>query len=452
MFARLTPPRGARRASGAVALLALLAALAPAAASAGSSSGARPSVATRVAHQTRHPTAHHKRHRARRHAHLQPTGVPVPLGFVGMNADGALFQSGDGLSLAEQFAAMARDGVQTVRVPFSWAQAQPYANWSQVPADQTSQFVDAGGVPTDFAATDQIVNLAALYGLRLVPVVIYAPGWDATPNPSGISVPTQPAPYANFLTALIQRYGTTGSYWQSAAVHMPVRQWQIWNEPNLSYYWPQPSLSSYIALLRAAHAAVAAADPRAQTVLGALTNYSWKYLAQLYRAHARALFDVAAANSYTVTPAGVIEILRRVRRTMNAFGDRRKPLVATEVSWTSARGAHQGGAPWDTTEAGQAHRIARLMPLLAANRRALGLAGFDYYTWVGDETAAGSDWNWAGLLRVQNSQAIAKPALAVFTRQALALEACTARTRARARFCLAAARRAARDLPSRRRP
>jgi hypothetical protein len=364
-------------------------------------------------------SGHARRARARRTA---AAPLPVPAGFVGMNLDGPLFRSGDGISLADQMAKMVRSGVQTIRVTFSWQDAQPYPSWSDVPADQMNQFVDVGGIPTDFAETDAVVSLAALYGLKILPVVIYAPSWDSVGNPNGIPIPAQVGPYTNYLIGLIDRYGPRGTYWQTISPALPIRQWQIWNEPNFPYYWTQPSLPGYARLLEAAHHAIAGADPGAKTVLGAITNLSWQYLAQLLRVPgARGAFDVAAVNAFSSTAARVVEILGLDRRALDAGGDRHVPMLATETSWTSA--GH--GEDWDTTAAGQAHHIAALLPLLGADRRMLNLRGFDYYTWIGDETGASSDWNYAGLLKDVAGRAVPKPALAAFTHAALTLEGCT---------------------------
>jgi hypothetical protein len=349
-------------------------------------------------------------------------GTPVPSGFVGMNANGWLFQNGSGLAVADQFYAMAQRGVQSLRMAFNWAEAQPYSSWSQVPADQTSNYVDVGGIPTNWAPTDELVNLAALYGLRLLPVVMYAPHWDAVRNPHGILAPARAQPYADFLTALIERYGPHGSYWVSGAPRLPIRQWQIWNEPDVYFYWPQTNLHTYLTLLSAAHAAIAKADPGAQTVLAALANNSWGYLAQIYKVRgARSLFDVVAINPFTSTPQNVIRILQLARKAMNAAGDRRKPMIVSETGWPSARGQPGTHWDWDTNEAGQARNLSALLPLLAANRSALRLRGFYYYTWVSDPTL-GNDWNYAGLLELKHGQPVAKPALAAFTRAAAALE------------------------------
>jgi hypothetical protein len=64
------------------------------------------------------------------------------------------------------------------------------------------------------------------------------------------------------------------------------------------------------------------------------------------------------------------------------------------------------------------------MPLLAAQRVQLRLAGFYIYTWVGAEAKRAEAFAFAGLLRYSNGAVTAKPALAAFRRQALSLERC----------------------------
>jgi hypothetical protein len=327
---------------------------------------------------------------------------------------------------------MAQAGVQTVRVAFSWATAQPYPNWSAVPPGQAGQFVDIGGVPTRFAITDEVASLAALYRLRLLPVVLYAPSWDAAHSATGaLAPPARPTPYANYLTALIDRYGPEGTYWGVYGTRDPIRQWQVWNEPNIPYYWGQPSEAGYADLLRAAHAAIVEADPGAKTVLAGITNDSWDWMKRFYREPGiRSSFDVAAVNPFTSTPADVMSILSRVRKVMNAAGDRRKPMVITELSWTSAHGVPGSHFDWDTTPAGQARDISAVLPLLAADRARLRLQGFDYYTWIGNESQRNSDWNFAGLFRDVLGRGQAKPAYRAFLQAVHALEGCPGVARA----------------------
>jgi hypothetical protein len=356
-----------------------------------------------------------------------PTVTPVPPGFVGVDADGPLFDPTAHLNLDRQLDQMVADGVQSVRTAFSWAAAQPYASWADVPADQQSEFTNVGGLPTDFTPTDQLVGMAAQHGLTLLPTVLYSPAWDAKTNRDGLATPKSPAPYANFLTALVRRYGPRGSYWSShpGIPRLAIRTWQIWNEPNLAYYWPQPFASSYVTLLRAAHGAIKRADPGAKVVLAALTNFAWKSIGQIYRLRgARNLFDIVAVNGFTKTPNNVIVYLRIMRNALIHLGDGHKPLLATEVSWPSAQGKSPQHFDFNTTEAGQARNIAAVLPMLGAMRTQLGLIGFYYYTWVGDETPHAMAFSFAGLLGLKGGTLVAKPALSAFRHGALALEQC----------------------------
>jgi hypothetical protein len=353
--------------------------------------------------------------------------APVPPGFVGVDADGPLFDPTAGLNLDRQLDQMVANGVENVRVAFDWAAAQPYQTWAEVPADQFSQYTNVNGVPTNFTITDQLVGLAAQRGLSLLPTVLYAPGWDAKVNRNGIPTPSKTAPYASFLTALVQRYGPRGGYWSShpGIPKLALRTWQIWNEPNIPYYWPQPFATSYVALLRAAHAAIKSTDPGAKVVLGALTNFAWKSIGQIYRVRgSRNLFDIVAVNGFTKTPSNVILFIRLMHNALIHLGDAKKPLLATEVSWPSAQGKSPQHYDFNTTEAGQARNIAAVLPMLASDRTALGLLGFYYYTWVGNEAPHALAFSFAGLLGLRGGRLVAKPALSAFRTGALAMEQC----------------------------
>lgn len=381
--------------------------------------------ASAAAGAARHHGSHHPARAAKAKQRLP--GTPVPSRFVGVNAGGPLL-NGAGVNSAGQFDQMVASGVQTVRTVFDWSKAQPYASWADVPADQHSDFVDVGGVPTNFSATDQVVALAAQRRLTVLPTVLYAPSWDQGSNPSGgAAPPARTAPYAAYLAALIGRYGPHGSFWSNHHPKVAIRMWQIWNEPNITVYWPKPFAPTYVRLLKAAHDAIKRADPGAKVVLAAITNVAWRDLGKIYAIKgARKLFDVAAVNGFTSTPKNVVMFLRLVRRAMNRLGDRRKSLLYTEMSWPSSVGQSVKRLDWDTTEAGQARKIATVLPMLAANRKSLRLRAFYYYTWMSEEyKGAFDDFNFAGLVSYQPDQKVTdKPALTAFQQAALRLERC----------------------------
>jgi hypothetical protein len=352
----------------------------------------------------------------------------VPAGFVGVNINAPVFPGSP--DLATQLDTMVADGVQTVRVVFDWSYAQPYKNWSSVPAGETSQFTNVKGIPTRFGEYDQLMVLAAARHLTVFPTVAYAPGWDATSAPNGLlPIPKKDAPYAAFCAALARRYGPGGELWELISPADPIHMWEIWNEPNLSYYWSkQPFEDTYVPLLHAAYDAIKAVSSSTQVMVGGLTNNSWNALRLLYRVPgAGRWFDGVALHPYTKYPAGVITIMQNVRAVLKAHDGSNKTLVADEISWPSSQGVGSNPSHLDigTTEAGQAADIAAVLPLLEKNRKALKLVGFNYYTWASIDDKGGNIFDFAGLYQIgSDGNTTAKPAAAAFRKAALKLEGC----------------------------
>jgi hypothetical protein len=363
---------------------------------------------------------------------LVPTGagaaVPkkVPSAFVGIDADGPLLTD-PSVDYAGQLDTMVTSGVQTMRVVFNWAAAQPYASSADVPAGERGRFTNEGGVPTDYSDTDRLVTAAAQRHIVLLPVVLVAPGWDARHPGEFASPPTNAQPYADYTAALARRYGPGGAFWTEHPELdvQPIRQWQIWNEPNLDYFWSdQPFAADYVQLLRLAREAIRGVDPRATIVLAGLPNDSWQAISQIYSAGGRGLFDVAAFHPFTEKVDGVRTILERDRKVMARNGDARKPLWVTELSWTSAKGKTSVSFGNDETEQGQAKKLAAAYTLLANLRTKLRIGRVYWYTWLSRDVQDDYPFDWSGLLRDASQGVEQKPAFAAFKRVALKLERC----------------------------
>jgi hypothetical protein len=351
----------------------------------------------------------------------------VPPGFVGVTSSAALFESG--LNLDREAATMARAGVESLRVPFYWSQMQAYP-----PSPAASVAVAKGGgpyrvvhgVPTSFATSDRIVEAAARHGISILPVVLGAPGWAARHSGRINSPPAATAPYTGFVRDLVERYGPNGSFWTDhpGVPRRPIRDWQIWNEPDHLLYWSdQPFARDYVRLLRAAHAAVHTADPGARVVLAGFANRSWDLLQQVYAAGGRGAFDVAAIHPYTLEVGNVMRIIRYSRAVMQRNHDS-SPLVLTEITWSSALGHTKLKFGYETTEAGQATRLAALIPQIAGVRRQLGIDRFYWETWVSRDRGP-NPVAYGGLRQVLPSGVLRdKPALASFRRVVRELEGC----------------------------
>ena len=337
--------------------------------------------------------------------------TPTPPGFVGVVADGPVFDGQAlvraGSSLDREFDLMRRSGVESIRLSLFWATMQPTA-----------------GEPPDFTTADLIVATAARHRLTLLPVVLWPPDWAARQPGEFASPPAEASHYADFVAALAARYGTRGSFWAENPhiPRVPLTDWQLWNEPTLTNFWlDQPFARDYVSLLRATRPALKRADPKARVILAGLVHESWRALGSVYRAGGRRLFDAVALHPFTREPSGVVDIIERNRRVMARNGDRRKPIFVTETSWPSSNGHVPPRYGYETDERGQARQLTRGFATLAANRKRLRIERIYWYTWMTLETDPTYPFDYAGLRRLEPKRVVTKPALGALRRTTLAL-------------------------------
>lgn len=273
-------------------------------------------------------------------------------------------------SFNSQVALMRRSGVQWMRSDFDWSVAEPQK-----------------GV-YDWAPTDAVVAAAARHGVQVLPIVEFTPQWASTHPQSAwkFYAPTSDALYAQFVTALVKRYGPHGTFWAvNRHLHyQPIRAWQIWNEPEGTQYdWrTRPWQSSYVKLLKAAYPAIHRADHGATVVSGALVALGcggclpWTEATDLYKLGWKRDFDVLAMNVFTLNPKSVpgtvgydFTIVSRVRAIMARYHDLHKPVWITELTWSAAlhRVPKADLEGFETTAKGQAQRIAAFYKQLAVH-------------------------------------------------------------------------------------
>jgi hypothetical protein len=329
----------------------------------------------------------------------------VPFGFFG-----TVFNVHTEISdpeLERQFALMARSGVESVRLQVAWAGLEP-----------------ARGI-YDWKASDRLFAAAARHRIQILANVMTTPMWaserpkDANP---AIWPPRDPRWFGTFMRRLVERYGPRGTFWEAhpSVPRVPVRWWQIWNEPMARVYWAKrPWAPSFTRLLRAGYTAVHREDRGAKVVAASLATFgrytAWDGARDLYRAGAGRSFDVISVHPFTsgTIPVAqsvdrVIATVRRVRQVMRGAGDARTPIILTEVSWPAALGR----VPKDrllgleTTPRGQEQRLRAAYARLARERRSLRIAQVYWFTWASpyDADSPGSDvpYRFSGLTKFAN--------------------------------------------------
>lgn len=297
-------------------------------------------------------------------------------------------------------------GVTALRAPFYWWTAQPTKG------------------PANFAATDPLVEAVSRAGIELLPIAVGTPSWAARHPKRRNSPPAGTKDYAAFMTALIGRYGPSGSFWKEHpdVPKLPIRQWQLWNEPDHTHYWSdQPYVRDYVALARAARKAIKAADPGAVVVMAGFADRSWDSIAAVYRAGAKGVFDVVAIHPYTFEVRNVLRIVEYARRELRKAGDPKRPLWLTEVTWSSGKRPGVEPAPFETTPEDQAARLSQALPLLLRERHRLGVERIFWENWISHDSNHANPFDFSGLRVLEPDGSVReKPAFAAFKRIALA--------------------------------
>ncbi len=369
----------------------------------------------------------------------------VPGGFFGTVMDGPMQDTS--FDLSGETAQMSRSGVESVRFSAFWNVVQPYSSFAALPASDPRRYRDEGGVPTRWVEVDRMVRAAAQRGLRALPTILNPPAWARQYRDRRGSPPVAEA-YARFVALMVRRYGPNGAFWTENPTlrKVPVREWQLMNEVNHTYYWNIPgsdpdnidntaSAPGYVNLLRVTRPAIKAVDPRARIVFAGTDSKAWRYLRAIYNAGGRRQFDVFAVHPFTDVPHNVITILRYVRREMNRRGDRRKPMYVTEWSWPSSRGKAPDPGKLSRTTRGQAAAITQTQRLLVRWRKRLRLSRAYYYSWL-SRPIRGVRFTYAGLRSLEGNRIRRKPAQTAYARSALAYEGCRRKSATSATRCL----------------
>jgi hypothetical protein len=315
----------------------------------------------------------------------------VPQGFFGVVSQGPLS--------ATDFARM-RGVVGTLRIPFYWFEIEPHPGHF------------------DFSSVDEEVGEAADLGIRVLPFVYGSPAWlsrEPAFPPQGSA--RGRIAWARFLRVLVHRYGPRGRFWRRRARRMPIRRWQIWNEPNFLLFWrPRPAPAGYARLLRIAARALRGADRGARIVTAGVAPVRsgmlpWAFLHRLYAAPGvKRSFDEVGLHPYASSLYSLAFQIVQARAAMLSARDGRTPLAITELGVAS-------GGPASSmvkTPAGQAAFLRRAYGLLLRRQRRWRIAGVDWYSWQdGPEDPHCVFCQHAGLFDLEGD---AKPAWRAFRR------------------------------------
>lgn len=282
----------------------------------------------------------------------------------------------------EQFQRLSRGGVESIRIPVGWSSVQP----------------NKGG-SFEWSGFDNQVEEAAQAGVKVLPFLTGAPEWAVpakrVPGAGGLEAPAYlpvkgaaRTAWVSFLTAAVARYGPTGSFWSEhpAVPKRPIREWQIWNEPNFKYFIAKPNPAEYGQLVKLSFTALRAADPGAKVILAGLFSrpkgardrrtgkhkslnwYASDFVNVMYKRNPgiKTKFQGAALHPYTIYARELPEVTNEFRHYLQMNGDGAKQLLITELGWSS--GPKNSGNLFAKGPAGQAKELKTAFTQLRNNQ------------------------------------------------------------------------------------
>lgn len=311
---------------------------------------------------------------------------------------------------AVQLQRLSRGGVESLRIPIGWGSVQ------------SSQ-----GAAFDWSGFDNQIEEAAKAGIKVLPFLGGAPEWAVpgkrVPGAGGlmaaarlpVSGPAR-AGWAAFLTAAVARYGPTGSFWNEhpGVPRRPIREWQIWNEPNFKYFVAKPNPAEYGQLVKISYTALRAADPGAQVVLAglfarpkgardrktgkhkSLNWYASDFINVMYKRNPgiKTKFQAAALHPYTIFAKELPEVTDEFRHYLAMNGDNAKQLLITELGWSS--GPRNGGNLFAKGPAGQAKELKTAFTQLRNHQASWKLKSIFWFS-VDDQPGACNFCDGSGL-------------------------------------------------------
>lgn len=126
----------------------------------------------------------------------------------------------------------------------------------------------------------------------------------------------------------------------AAAKHFRGRHviWEIWNEPNISFWKPTPDVNQYAALALATAKAVRAADPHATIFAPATSEFPWPFLESFLKSGVLEFLDGVSVHPYRPpnrspeTAADDFQKLRELIAT-NALAIYKQPVPIISGEW-----------------------------------------------------------------------------------------------------------------------
>jgi hypothetical protein len=184
----------------------------------------------------------------------------------------------------------------------------------------------------NFAADDPAVDASLAAGIAVEGILIGTPAWataagqkpgNGLPRGLGLSAADPGNLWASYVRGVVLHY------------RGEVRTWEIWNEPDLGFFW-SGSADDYFSLMSVAYDVIKGVDPSATVVMAGMVVPDLAFLTRVVvdaqnvvRGGGDAPFDAAAWHAYGQASLLYTNLLR-IRQMLSAHGFTGTPVWVTE--------------------------------------------------------------------------------------------------------------------------
>lgn len=206
----------------------------------------------------------------------------------------------------EQVDKIADEGLRFVRMDFSWVAIEK----------KQGEY--------DFKAYHELVDSLATKGIRALFILDYGnPLYDK-----------DMAPHTDEGRAAFAKFAAAG------AAHFKGKGvlWEIWNEPNIFFWRPQPKVEDYVKLAKVVYPALKKADPGCTVLAPALSGWDYGFLESAFKLGLLECTDVVSLHAYGANkPEDAAIYFRKVRELVKQYAakDKEYPIVSGEWGYSS---------------------------------------------------------------------------------------------------------------------
>jgi hypothetical protein len=142
----------------------------------------------------------------------------------------------------------------------------------------------------DWTYADKVAEFYRDQKINALVILCYSSAWSKDTPPA---TPEERALYADYVYQMVNRYKDT------------FKVWEVWNEPNIPTFWPEPNVRDYTLMLKAAYKAAKKADPDCLVFAGSTSGPDLEFIDGIYKNGGWDSCDGISIHPYPAPESGV---------------------------------------------------------------------------------------------------------------------------------------------------